>query len=198
MFSGWLSVPSAQQLLDRVVARVNDSAITQSDVNAALALGAIAAPAGAQQEAAAAEQLIQRQLVLAEVARFAPPEPDPTLVDREIATMKARAGARLAAVIQATGIDEARIRDMARDTLRIQAYLNQRFGATVQVSDDEVLQYYRSHPSEFMRGGMAIPFDEAEPAARQRASAARRDATISQWMTDLRARADVSIPTRRP
>jgi hypothetical protein len=185
-------------LLDRVVARVNDSAITQSDVNAALALGVISVPAGAQQDAAAIEQLIRRQLVLAEVARFAPREPDPALVEREMAAMKARAGARLPDVMQATGIDEARIRDMARETLRIQAYLNQRFGVTVQVSDEEVMQYYRSHPSEFMRGGMPIPFDEAEPTARQRAAAARRDAAVAQWMTDLRARAEVTIPIRRP
>jgi hypothetical protein len=194
----WLSPLSAQQLLDRVVARVNGSAITLSDVNGALALGVINAPAGAQQEAAATEQLIQRQLVLAEVARFAPPEPDPAAVDREVAAMKARAGARLPTVMLTTGIDEARIHDMARDMLRIQAYLNQRFGTTVQVSDDEVMQYYRAHPSEFVRNGMPIPFEEAEPTARQRAAAARRGATIGQWMTDLRGRADVALPVRRP
>ncbi|MBI3263932.1 MAG: hypothetical protein HYZ58_12390 [Acidobacteria bacterium] len=167
-------------------------------MNAALALGVIGAPAGPSQESAATEQLIQRQLVLAEVARFAPPEPDAAVVEREIASMKARAGTRLTSVMQATGIDDARIRDMARDTLRIQAYLNQRFGTTVQVSDEEVMQYYLSHPSEFVRNGMPIPFDEAEPTARQRAASARRDATITQWMIDLRARADVTAPTRRP
>ena len=198
IFIVWLSPLSSQQLLDRVVARVNGSAITQSDVNAAVALGVVGAAGDAQQESAATEQLIQRQLVLAEVARFAPPEPDRALVEKQADAMKARAGARLPSVMQSTGIDEARIRDMARDTLRIQAYLNQRFGATVQVSDEEVRQYYRAHTSEFVRNGAAVPFEEAEPVARQRAAAARRDATIAQWMTDLRARADVTLPTPRP
>jgi hypothetical protein len=187
----WTSALAGQQLLDRVVARVNNYAITLSDVNAALAVGVIDAPAGEGREAAATERLIDRQLVLAEVARFAPPEPDMAAVDREVAAMKAHAGAGLGAAMEATGLDEPKLRDLARDTLRIQAYLNQRFGTTVQVSDEEVNRYYQAHHSEFMRDGTVMPFAEAEPAARQRAAAARRDATIAQWMSDLRERAEV-------
>lgn len=197
MLIGWLSPVSAQQLLDRVVARVNTYAITLTDVDAAIALGVVDIPAGPTQEALATQRLIDRQLMLAEVARFAPPEPDLAAVDREIAMMRERAGARLDAVMQATGLDEARLRDIARDTLRIQAYLNQRFGTTVQVSDEEVALYYRNHASEFQRNGAVIPFDEAAPAARQSAAAARRGATILQWMGDLRQRAEIVEPTVR-
>ena len=193
---GWLSPLSAQQLLEKVVARVNTYAITLTDVNAALALGVVDVPPGPTQEATATatDRLIDRQLVLTEVARFAPPEPDVAAVEREIATMKERAGVRLDTVMQATGMDEARLRDIARDTLRIQAYLNQRFGTTVQVSDEDVALYYRNHASEFQRNGTLIPFVEAEPAARQGAAAARRGATIVQWMSDLRQRAEIVKP----
>ena len=186
-----LSQTSGSQLLDRVVARVDGYAITLTDVNAALALGVIEAPPGAGREAAAIQRLIERQLVLAEVARFLPPEPVPVAIDAEVEVMRARAGDRLASVMDATGLDEDRIRVMARDTLRIQAYLNQRFGATVQVSDEEVAQYYRTHAEEFTRGGVLMPFGEAEPIARQRAAAERRDSTIAQWLRDLLARAEV-------
>lgn len=182
---------SAQQLLDRVVARVNNVAITLSDVNAAIAMGIVEA-AGGDRQAVATERLIDRQLVLAEVARFAPPEPDMAAIDREVTAMQARAGARLDEVMKQTGLDQPRLRDIARDTLRIQAYLNQRFGVTVQVSDDEVSRYYQAHQQEFTRDGAVIPFAEAEPAARQRAAIARRDATIAQWMSDLRERAGVA------
>lgn len=191
---GCLSPLPAQQLLDKVVARVGNSAITFTDVNAAIALGIVAVPPAGDQQGVAIDRLIERQLVLAEVARFAPPEPDITAVDADVAAMKARAGARLADVMQSTGLDEARIRDLARDTLRIQAYLNQRFGLTVQVSDQEVTEYYRARPGEFTRNGAPIPFEEAEPVARQRAAAARRAATIAQWMGDLKQRAEVILP----
>src|SRR5688572_27133756 len=187
----WLSPLSGQQLLDRVVARVEGYALTLTDVNAALALGVIEAPAGEARLAAAIQRLVERQLVLAEVARFAPPEPAPAAVDAQVDTMRARAGERLLSVMEATGIDEDRIRVMARDTLRIQAYLNQRFGTTVQVSDEEVAMYYRTHPQEFTTNGMLMPFADAEPIARQRAAAERRDSTITQWLSDLLARAEI-------
>lgn len=186
----WLSPLGAQQLLDRVVARVDGYAITLTDVNAAVALGVVDAPAGAG-ETAAIERLVDRQLVLAEVARFAPPEPAPGDIAREVAAMTARTGGRLAAVMDATGVDEGRVRDMARDTLRIAAYLNQRFGTTEQLTEEEVLQYYRIHPEEFTRNGRLMPFAEAEPMARRRAAAERRASILAQWMGDLRRRAEV-------
>ncbi|MDQ5832030.1 MAG: hypothetical protein M3550_03100, partial [Actinomycetota bacterium] len=129
-------------------------------------------------------------------ARFAPPEPAPADLARETAALTARAGARLAAVMEATGIDEARIRDTARDNLRIQAYLNQRFGATVQLTEEEVAQYYRIHPDDFTRNGTLAPFAEAEPLARERAGAERRASIVAQWMQDLRSRAEISEPKR--
>jgi hypothetical protein len=183
----WPSVANAQQLLDRVVATVNGSPITLTDVNAAVGLGL------AQGEMAAARlQLIDRQLMLGEVARFAPPEPDAATVDKEVAALKAHAGTNLAALMAATGLDDQRIRDLARDTVRIRAYVDQRFGTAVQVTDDEVERYYRENPQQFTRDGILIPFEEAAPVARQRVAAARRDAAIAQWIRDLRIRAAIT------
>ena len=92
-----------------------------------------------------------------------------------------------------TGLDDERVTELARDNLRIDAYLNQRFGVTLQASQDEAEDYYRAHPAEFQRDGKPIPFDEAAPLARQRASANRRQSTIAQWLRDLRDRAEVLV-----
>jgi hypothetical protein len=189
---GRLPPLSAQQLLDRVVARVNGTPFMLTDVNAALGLGLVQLAAGEDPQAAATRQLIERQLILAEVARFAPPEPDAAAIEREAAALRARAGARLDMLMQSTGVDEQRIRDLARESLRIQAYLGQRFGANLQVSDVEVEQYYRAHPEEFTRNGVLISYEEAAAVARERASALRRSALVAQWLRDLRARADVT------
>lgn len=178
-----------QQLLDRIVARVNGVAITLTDVKAAIALGIADAP-----EAAAVQQLIDRQLVLSEVARFLPPEPPASAVGIEVGALTTRAGAQLPEIVASTGVDDARIRELARENLRIQSYLNQRFGVNVQLTEEEVAQYYRIHPEEFIRGGTVMPFTEAEPLARERASAERRASTVTQWMRDLRARAAISLP----
>jgi hypothetical protein len=139
----WLSHPSAQELLDRVVALVNGTPITLSDVNAAIGLGIAEVPAEGDPVAAAQLQLIDRQLILAEVARFAPPEPGEAAIAAEVAALRADAGARLETLMRDTGLDERRLRDIARDTLRIRAYLDQRFGAGAEVRDEAVAQWVR-------------------------------------------------------
>jgi hypothetical protein len=185
----------AQQLLDRIVARVNGYAITLSDVKAAVALGIVK---GDPADDSAIQPLIDRQLMLAEVARFIPPEPEPSAIDREVAAIKARVGPKLDAIMESAGLDEGRIREIARENLRLQAYLDQRFGTSTQLTEDEVERYYRIHPEEFTRDGRLMPFVEAEPTARANAAGERRTATVAQWLRDLRARAEISKPTVRP
>lgn len=201
-----LSPLVAQQLLDRVVARVGASAITLTDVRAAIGLGIVEAPA-AQQSApgirtepaqAVVRQLIERRLALAEVARFPPPEPAAPAIEIEIARMKAHAGSGLDGLMRDTGLDEQRLRDMARDTLRIQGYVDQRFGTSVQVSEDDVRRYYDAHQQEFTSDGRQLSFESAEAAARQRASDERLRSIVGQWLMDLRARAEVVVPTADP
>ena len=183
---------AAQTLLDRVVARVGSAAVTLSDVRGAVGLGVI--PSG--DERLLVEMLVQRHIVMDEVRRFPPPEPSALAIEAEAARLRTRPGAGLAALVQSTGLDEARIRTLAGENLRIQAYLELRFGTSVQVTDEEVEQYYRTHPEEFTRNGALQPFNDVQALARPRASTLRRQVTIDQWMRDLRARADVTITER--
>ena len=184
---------SAQELLDRVVARVDGYAITLTDVRTALGLGVIGAAAGAEAIGAGTQQLIDRQLMLAEAQRFPPLEPAIAAVDREVARLEGTAGAGLTALMQSTGTTRQRIRDLARGDLRVLAYLNERFGPTEQVTDEDVAQYYRDHEAEFTGNGQLAPFEEVAELARQRASTGRRNAAIDRWRRDLRARADIVV-----
>jgi hypothetical protein len=185
---------SAQQLLDRVLARVNGEAITKTDVDAAIGLGIVTVNPGGDAEQTAVQQLIDRQLLLEEIARFPPPEPTQASVDREVQRLKQQATVPLAQLQRTTGVDDDRIRDMARDSLRIRSYLDERFGTSGQVTDDEVREYYQAHLQQFQRNGVTIPFDDAEPAARERAAADRRNTLIEQWMREVRSRADIVTP----
>jgi hypothetical protein len=182
----------AQQLLDRVLARVEGAPITLTDVQAAVGLGIVQVGSG-DAIAEGTQQMIDRQLELTEVQRFPPPEPPPDAVARETARLKMNAGPRLPMLMQSTGLTEQRITDMARDNLRIAGYLDQRFGTTVQVSDEEVAAYYRTHEAEFTKAGVTVPYEDAEPVARQRVSTERRRTIVNQWIRDLRTRADVAV-----
>jgi len=180
----------AQQLLDRIVARVGGSAITLSELVAARGFGIVE---GTSDEAVL-QRMIDRQLLLIEVARFPPQEPTDAAIAAEVARERAAAGSRLADLMATTGTDDERLRDLARDTLRIDGYVDQRFGTAQQVTQDEAAAYYDAHPDEFRRNGVLIPFEEALPAARQRANAERRRSQLDRWLLDLRARTDVATP----
>jgi hypothetical protein len=192
-----LSVVQASQLLDRVVARVGATAITQSDVDAALGLGIVDVPGG-QDRQAGAQQLIDRQLLLTEVSRFPPAEPADAAIAELAARMIARAGAGFDALSKRTGIDEKRVRELARDTLRIQAYIDQRFGVAAPVGVQEARDYYEAHRQEFAKGGAVPPFEQVEAAARQAAAADRRRRAVNQWVADLRTRGEVVEVNSRP
>ena len=122
VFVSFVVPVGAQQLLDRVVARVGSSAITQTDVDAAVTFGIV-------NRGDAVRQLIDRRLMLAEVDRFPPPEPGATEIKLLMETMRAKAGADTAAAMKRTGVNDDRLAELARDTLRIQSYMRQRFGS---------------------------------------------------------------------
>jgi len=123
IFAVFVVTAAAQQLLDHVVARVGTTAVTQTDVDAALAFGIVNRQAGEP-----VKQMIDRKLMLAEVEKFRPPEPAEAAIAELVAKMKATAGAQIGAVMKSTGVDEKRLTELARETLRIQSYIQQRFG----------------------------------------------------------------------
>ena len=117
------------QLLDRIVAVVDGAPITQSDVNAAIELGLVPL-GGGDRTAAAIDALIERRLMLEEVDRYAPPDPPETEITRHLDDIRTRAGAGFETSLARLGLTDDQLRREVRDDLRIQAYLQQRFGTT--------------------------------------------------------------------
>lgn len=120
------------ETLDRVLAVVGGQIITLTDVMAARDLGLQSPGAAADPIRAVLSQLIDRELILDEVERYAPPEPSADAVDRELATVRTRfsSGEALDATLARAGIDEQHLRETLRQNLRIRAYLEQRFSGT--------------------------------------------------------------------
>ena len=191
-----LSCAFAQQPIDRVMARIGSNAVTLTDVKAAVGLGLV--DAKSPDDAMALSQVIDRQLMLMEVARFPPAEPLPGAIDQQVEAMRKHVGAALPELMKSTGLDDARLKDLARDTLRIQAYIMQRFGATAIVGEDDARRYYDDHQAQFTRNGMLVPFEDVEAEARRLASAAKLQDSIAQWLRDLRMRAEVVVVRDKP
>jgi hypothetical protein len=135
-------VPAAQaEIIDRVLAVVGTRPITLSDVNAASVLGLVAQPPTGDPIGTVLSQLIDRQLQLAEVDRYAPPEPPAADVDRELHNVRARfaSAADFEAALARCGVDLAQLRETVREDLSIRAYLDQRF-STGEERRDQVIE----------------------------------------------------------
>ena len=122
---------AADEVIDRVLAVAGGDVITLSDVRAARELGLVEPGDALDPVRAVLGQLIDRALVLAEVNRFAPPEPTAQAIAGAFETIAARFATVPAfdAALARLGIDRPFARDLLREDLRIRAYLDQRFAA---------------------------------------------------------------------
>jgi hypothetical protein len=180
---------AAAEIIDRLLAVVNGTPITQSDASGAFRLGLVAVPAVPDRAPPALERLIERRLMLVEVDRYAPPNPADADVDRALESVRARVGpAALDVILAQTGSGPDQLRRFLRDDLRIQAYLQQRFGA-IQPTESDVAQYYRDHAAEF--GGRSL--QQVHDAVAAALAKERRDAVIRDWVAGLRRRANITV-----
>jgi hypothetical protein len=127
-----LTCVARAETIDRVLAVVAGQLITLSDVTAARDLGLQSSDGAADPVRAILSKLIDRELVLAEVDRYAPPEPTADAVDGELQRVRARfaSQADLDAALARSGIDQKNLRETLRQDLRTRAYLDQRFTAS--------------------------------------------------------------------
>ena len=122
---------ASAETIDRVLAVVAGQLITLTDVTAARDLGLQSADNAADPVRAILSKLIDRELILAEVDRYAPPEPAADAIDRDVERIRARFSSAegLASALARSGIDEKHLREIIRQDLRIRAYLEQRFAS---------------------------------------------------------------------
>lgn len=187
----WSVTVRADEIIDRVLAVVSGDVILLSDVEAARAFGLVT-PAAGDPVRSVLSQLIDRELVLAEVDRYAPPEPPASAVDGELETVRRRFASREAfqAALARSGIGESHLRETLREQLRIRAYIDQRF-TVLSPTEDEVRRYYREHQAQFASEGVVRPYEDVRADAASAWVAARRKALVDEWVAGLRRRADV-------
>jgi hypothetical protein len=189
------------QIVDRLVAIVGEQAITLSDVRAVRTLGLSlrgeAAPPAASEptDETIVGKLIERELMRAEVERFGMPQPPADVLNARVQTVRGHysTAAAWTAALDGCGLSESRFRAWLADDWRIDQYLQQRFDAAAQPTDEEVLQYYQSREREFAVEGRPRPFEEVQDEARRRLTDARRRTLVDEWLTGLRRRTEVVI-----
>jgi hypothetical protein len=129
------------------------------------------------------------------VNRYLPPEPPAAAIDADVAQVRARFDSQAAfdRALEETGVGDAQLRAFVRDTLRIEGYLRQRFGASSQPSEDEIVRYYRAHEAAFTVNGALQPYASVRDEARRRVLEERTASLVRDWIAGLRRRGDVTL-----
>jgi hypothetical protein len=181
------------EMIERTLALIGGQPITLSDARAALALGLVNRDETSDLMPVVTLQLIDRELMLREVQRYAPAAPAESAVDARIDEIRKRFpdAAAFTRALELYGFTEIRLRTWVRDDLRTVAYLAQRFASASTPGDPEISSAYARARDEFDRAGLT--FEQATPVIRERLVTARRAELISDWLSDLRRRTDVVI-----
>jgi hypothetical protein len=189
----WEPGTGNQELIERTLALVGGQPITLGDARAAIALGLVDAGAAGDPIPAVTLALVDRELILREVQRYAPPAPGDGAVDARLEEIGKRFadGAALSRVLDLHGFTDTRLRAWVRDDLRTQAYLAQRFASASLPTEQEISTAYARSRAEFDKAGQT--FEQATPIVRDRLVATRRRELIADWIADLRRRTDVVI-----
>lgn len=181
-----------EAVVDRMLAVVNGDVVTQSDVRAARRLLLMPFVASMTDDAVVT-QLIERRLMLVEVARYAPAEPtaDQLEAHRRAWTATLPAGTNLSAVQKSVGLRDPALAAWLRDDLRIAVYLDLRFTAAAQPTRDQALTYFKAHEADFAVAGTVPAFATVEADVRRRVAAERRTFRIREWIDGLKQRAEI-------
>lgn len=172
--------------VDRLVAVVEQRALTATDLRLATRLGSI--PGNVRDDDALVEQLVARELVRLEVERFAVPEPDRARVDSRLAELAAgRPLDDFLAELATLGVSREGVGRVVADDLRVTAYVDQRFSAAAQPTDTEVA-------ARAATDGDASP--QGLATARRALTADRLQALVADWVAGLRRRASVRVVVR--
>lgn len=141
------------------------------------------------EEPSSLARLIDRRLVLGEIARYAPLRPSQAEIDAALAQWRARtAGLSLDASI----VDPVATAFIT-DSLRIERYVEQRFTAAAQPTREEAGAWYEANRDALAGAGLTGSFDDVEQAVRARLAEERRLTMVRTWLDDLRTRVQVRV-----
>jgi hypothetical protein len=183
------------EVIDRILAVVNRELITLSDVAAAIRLGLVSVPQqGSDPTRAVLDALIDRQLELGEANRYQPPEPAGSQIQARMEAVRSRFNtpAAFAQALANSGVSEDQLMLRLREDLRIESYLNQRFGVPRPASEQELIDYYRAHTADFSTPSGVRPFAEVREQIRARLSALQRTSLVADWLTSLKRRTEIA------
>lgn len=184
--------------VDRILAVVDDDPILSSDVRQVIALGIVAAKPGEENRALwrrVLDMQIEQRLRTHDLDRFGFADVAPQEIDKEFAAVRARFATpeAFAERLRQVGLTEDGLKQLIARQLMVIGYVEERLGARVFVSLDDITAYYHGTlTAEMAREAKALPpLDDVRERIRAVLREQRLLEEITRWTTELRRQADV-------
>ena len=197
----WYARPSDEPAPDKVIARVNDTQITMSQVQARVQQRQMAP--SMQQEQHLSEQQMQQQvlediiaeILLYEEAKRQGIEVDDASVSQQLDAVAAQfdSDEEMKEVFAEQGFSEEELKQQLRMQLKMQELIDEYVGEEMdeeqlEVSDEEVTQLYEEYDEEI---DDFPDFEEAEPYLREEIRYEREQKVMNRLIAELREDADI-------
>ncbi len=182
------SVVLSQELVERIVARVNDGLVTQSDYDKRLALAAKSANVAVPSDEiriATLEDMIKEHLLedrAKEMSVAATDEEIQAAVDRVKEQYNLKSDADFEAALQGSGMTKEDLRRQMKQTITLQKVIGREVTSRLDLSDDALRVEYERRKEQFYAipesahvAELVLKFDPNDPAARQAAVAKIED-----------------------
>jgi peptidyl-prolyl cis-trans isomerase SurA len=189
------------EIIDRIAVSVGNRAITVSDVERQQRLSAflsgVKPDLDLENRRKAAEAMVDQKLVSRELETARYPEPDPTEIDELFAEFKSKYfpnDADYRAALAEYGITEAEIREQLLWQRRWLSFVGLRFRPAVQVSEQEVTEYFEKTVLPAARAanpGATFTLDEFRDQILAKLTGDRVDQQMGQWLADMRGRVEI-------
>jgi hypothetical protein len=139
------AAPPLQEIVDRIVARIEDDIITLSEVRELAAYQQLI-DGRTEPEDRLRSELIEQWVINNEASAARFPPPAASEVDREVGRIEARFSSQQAyrERLDALGLTPGAINRMVTREIYLARYLDYKFRPSVQVSDDDIAKYYRN------------------------------------------------------
>ena len=184
--------PARAELVDRLVASVNNEVITLSELERAV--GFNVAFGGKDEDKLRTETLeglINRHLLLQEAYRLKFVEVSDQDINAEIEKLKIRLGSdnAFAGFLARLDMTREQLGRMLGERLLVEKFIEKKIGLYVRVSREEALDYFNSHAAEFK----GKRFQEVQKTITAALTDHKLEQQIAQYVAELRSKADIRL-----
>lgn len=193
------------ELRDRVLAVVDEDPILASDVDRVVKLGLMKPNEGEADTAfrrRVLDALIEERLRFHEIDRYGFEQVPVEEIEAQVARIRESFPSEEAfrQALKEVGLDLKALRQLVARQLLVLAYVDERLGARVFVSLDEISKYYRNvlTPEIQRRGQTPPPLEDVREDVREVLKQQKLNQELESWTEDLREQADIVVHADSP